>query len=498
MKKRTFRNTVEPVLLAVLAFAAGLQYSRLISAIRDTDLYVERKIFDRVRETILEHYVEPVDEIAIYRAAVEGLVQQLGDPHADFLTPEEYREFQNRSAGEYAGIGIEIDVRDGWPTIVSPLPKTPATQAGLRPGDRIVAVDGVSTQGMSLDEVVQALRGDSGTIVKLEVQRDEDETRVGVELERTRVHISAVSTAYLIEPEIGYVEFVSFTPSATVELAQAIDSLITAGAKTLILDLRSNSGGYLDQAITIANLFLPPGIPVAHVRSRHENTTFRTVRPARYENLPLVVLVGSATASAAEILAGALQDHDRAVVIGEPTYGKGAVQQLLYLYAGHHLKLTTSRWYTPNGRSIDRTKHPSDPKEPDESDGGIWPNIVVLDTLDAGARSLIQAVGKNVESFRDALYAVVVGHVRSGRTTLAQAQAVDDVRKSFEQALHARGLMLDSSVLDAGWAWIDRLLAHQFVVSSGGDVAARRWRDQNDPIVRRALEYFHALKNATS
>lgn len=496
MKKSHTRTAIELLALVVFSFILGVQYSDLIPKIRDHELYSERRIFDRARETILAHYVDPLDETTLYRAAAQGLVDHLNDAHAEILSPEEYREFQDRSTGDFAGIGVQIDVLDGWPTIVTPLPQTPAAKAGLRPGDRIVSVDGVSTEGMPLEDVVSKLKGDSGTKVKIEVKRDDDEPAVGVDLERARVHISAVASSYMVEPNVGYVEFTAFTPAAKDELTQAIDSLVEAGAKALILDLRGNPGGYLDQSFAIANLFLPSGTVIAHIRGRDQNQTYRALAEPKYEDLPMTVLVGPSTASAAEILAGALQDHERAVLIGEPTYGKGAVQQVMYLYAGHHLKLTTSRWYTPNGHSIER-RHGASQLEQDDEEGGIQPGIVVLDTLGSGARVLLEAIGSKWEAARDAFNSVVIENIRAGRLDLVQAESVGSVRASVEKALHIRGVNVDPEVLDAAWPWVMRLLAHNFVAATRGEVAAQKWRDQHDPVIQRAITYFRtALKSA--
>lgn len=329
------------------------------------------RLYEQVLARIRSTYIDsvPVDEL--HRKAASGLVKELDDAYSALLTPERARRLRETTTGRYAGIGIEIDMRDGYVTVIAPLAGTPADSAGILPGDRIVTIDGMATHGLTMEEVQQAMRGPAGSTVRLTVERGSPEDPTFT-IRRRVIEYHPVQRLERLPGNIGYVALATFSQEAASELRGAIDSLRRGGAISLILDLRENPGGLLEQGIEVAELFLERGQTIASTRGRtaEANDTFLDEYRQVWPQMPIVALIDSGTASAAEIVAGALQDNDRAIIIGSPSYGKGSAQSLFPVTEGHALKLTTARWFTPDGRTIER----------DSTSGGITPDITVRDT----------------------------------------------------------------------------------------------------------------------
>jgi carboxyl-terminal processing protease len=324
------------------------------------------RLLDQVMARLRLDYVDSLTTDDMFRRAASGFVKELDDPYSVLLTPERYRRLRELTSGRYAGIGVEIDLRDGFITVIAPLAGTPADSAGIRPGDRIVAIDSKPTHGLSMEEVQGALRGAPGTRVKLSLERDAQHPVVT--LTRREIVYHPVQRTALLGSS-GYVELATFSERAAGELRHTIDSLRTAGARSLILDLRENPGGLLEQGISVADLFLDRGQTIASTRGRspESNHEFDDDTPQRWPGMPIVVLVDSGSASAAEIVAGAIQDNKRGVLVGSPTYGKGSAQSIFPVTDGYALKLTSARWFTPSGKTIER----------DSTNGGISPDVIV-------------------------------------------------------------------------------------------------------------------------
>jgi carboxyl-terminal processing protease len=285
-------------------------------------------------------------------ASIRGLLEPL-DPHSSFIDPAEYAVFQESLRGSLFGIGVVVGQPGGALTIVSTMDGAPAQCAGLEPGDALERVDSLSTAGASLDDCMNAIRGPAGTWVSLRVRRpgvDAPFTRI---VKRGQVPLAVVPDAFLLEPGTGYVRLLAFSQTAAAELASALRLLERRGMRRLVLDLRDNTGGLLSQARATAELFLASGERIYSARSARDEDVRYVCRGASWYP-PLVVLVNAATASSAEVLTGALQDHDRALVVGVPTYGKGLIQQLYDLRDGSSLKLTIAKYYTPSGRCLQR------------------------------------------------------------------------------------------------------------------------------------------------
>jgi carboxyl-terminal processing protease len=324
------------------------------------------RLFDQVMARVSQDFIDTLSTDEMYRRAASGFVKEIDDPYSVLLTPDRYRRLREAASGRYAGVGIELDMRDGFVTVIAPLAGTPADSAGIRPGDRIAAVDGKPMAGLTMEEVQQALRGPSGTKVRLTLERGAEKPTLM--LTRRTITFHPVQRAEVVNG-VGVVALAIFSERAAIELRRAIDSLRTQGARSLILDLRENPGGLLEQGIAVADLFLNMGQTIVSTRGRTPDTDheFDDDAPQLWPGMPIVALVDSGTASAAEIVAGALQDNNRAVVIGSRTYGKGSAQSIFPVAGGRALKLTTARWFTPDGKTIER----------DSTTGGIEPDVVL-------------------------------------------------------------------------------------------------------------------------
>ncbi len=314
--------------------------------------YPDLEIFTEVLREIQDNYVEPQDPKKLIYGAVKGMVQSL-DPHSSFMTKDEYRELMLETKGSFTGIGIEITIKDNVLTVVSPIEGTPAYKAGLKAGDKIIRIEDKSTKDMTLMDAVKRIRGPKGTKVKLTVMREGEKKPLVFSITRDVIPLKSVR-ALMLAPGIGYVRISTFQSKTASDLASAVGKLEKKGKlKGLILDLRNNPGGLLSQAIEVSDYFLDSGIIVTTKGRKHsQDIVAKAHKNGESRNYPIIVLVNGGSASASEIVAGALQDNRRAVILGTKTFGKGSVQTILPLSDGSALRLTTARYYTPSGRSI--------------------------------------------------------------------------------------------------------------------------------------------------
>ena len=320
-----------------------------------SNMYIHARVFDEVMRHIERDFVDEVDVDGLREDAINGLVERLADPNSRFLPVRDWEEERIRTQGDYAGVGLEVIHRDGFITVSAPIPATPAARAGMKPGDRIVEVDGRSVEGWAPEQAVDLLRGEPGTSVRIGVRRPGGDRLITFEVARAVIQVPSVPFAAMVEGGVGYLPLLIFNRTTTREVRAAIDSLLAEGMTSLILDLRGNRGGLLTEGVALTDLFLDPGESIVEIRTRAAASEGFVARGEQaYPDLPVVVLVERTSASAAEIVAGALQDHDRALLIGATTFGKGSVQSLFPLADGSALRLTTGRWYTPAGRSIQR------------------------------------------------------------------------------------------------------------------------------------------------
>ncbi len=466
------------------------------------------RLFDDVMARISDAYVDSLPPAELYDRAAQGLVRSLDDPYTALLRGSDWNELREGTTGNFSGIGIQIDVRDGWITVVAPLPETPAERAGFVTGDRVVEVDGESTQGWSSDQALHHLRGAAGTKVKVGVRHPGQETTVTYELTRAEIHVRSVTPGVILDGGVGYVALNPVADSSAYELQAEVARMVGAGAKSLVLDLRNNPGGLLTEGIAISDLFLDQGQVVLSTRGRARGTTqsYADQAAQQWPNLPLVVLVNEGTASAAEIVAGALQDHDRAVLVGDSTYGKGLVQTVYDLGDSTALKITTSRWYTPSGRLIqkqhaidsvlsdtarvarDTIVHHTDAGRRVQGNGGIVPDVYVADaTIGAGARKLAEALGSHFGDFRDVTTAYAL-ETRQAKTLTNEAVTITPaMRQAIRTRLAARGVRVDDATWTNGSALVDLWLGSDLSRYVFGREAELRRRRATDPQLQAAL-----------
>lgn len=503
------------VLLAA-AFGAGWLFQR--GASQDRDVFLQVRVFQEVMDHLARDYVESVDRRVLYQRAVEAVLEELGDANTSLLSPREAQNFRIRMEGEYGGVGLEVIPREGWVTVVTPLPGGPGMRAGIRTGDQVVEVNGESVEGWEPERVVNALRGPAGTEVSLKVRRPGIEDPLPFTLTREVIRLRSVPFVLTLEGNVGYLPLQSVSETSAREVRSAVDSLWRAGVRRLILDLRGNPGGALDQAVAIADLFLNPGQAVVETRGRTERQgeVFSAREPQPYPDLLVAVLVDERSASASEIVAGALQDHDRAVVVGAPTFGKGSVQTLFPLSGGNLLRLTTGRWFTPLGRSIQKEREAQlaameqstlslngDPvARPDTfprpayrteggrevlGGGGIVPDVLVIpDTLTRQELEALRELERGGGAFSAQVFHFGVEY-RRRRPDLPESFSLDrSDLESFRARLEAVGLPLSPAAFRRAERFLRARLEEEIAEQGWGEVGAFRRTMGGDRALREA------------
>jgi carboxyl-terminal processing protease len=315
------------------------------------------KTFTQILSLVETNYVDEVPSRDLVFGAIRGMLGHL-DPHSYFLDPKSYKEMQEEQQGSFSGLGIVISLRgdDKELTVVSPIDGTPASRAGIRAGDVISHIEGKPTAGITIEEALDKLRGPKGTRVEITIQREAADQPLDYTLVRDDIPTASITSAFILRPGVGYIRIKNFTQTTDTELGEKIGELQAQGMKKLVLDLRWNPGGLLDQAIKVSNRFLKPHDMIVYTkgRIRDSHQEFRSTERAGTDNMPLVVLVNKGSASASEIVTGAIQDHDRGIVVGETSWGKGLVQTVFRLSHSAGIALTTAKYYTPSGRLIQR------------------------------------------------------------------------------------------------------------------------------------------------
>lgn len=520
------RTVVAPVLVAVTALVSGgwlLQHG----VAEEGNVYQQARVFDEVLDLLSNRHVDGKPSSDLYRMAVEGMIREFGDPHTSFLTAEEYAELFTHVSGEYAGIGAQVAERDGWTTITAPLPGTPAERAGVQAGDRIIEVDGTSTEAKSVDEVVKLLRGPRGVPVNVKVVRYGVDEPITFRIVRDEIHLKSVPYAYSLGDGVGYVPLSVFNSTSSEEVRAALEKLRGEGMKKLILDLRGNPGGLLEQGVRISDLFLDPGESVVETRGRNprDNLVARATAGEILPGVPIVVLVNEYSASAAEIVAGALQDHDRALVVGTTTFGKGSVQDLVPLSAGNYLKITTAKWHTPSGRSIQKDRQrkvdaealledaPVDetgtpiPGAEETADtvareeyrtdagrivyggGGIVPDVILRpDTATEAEKAFFKAAAKGGNTFSDVLFRYTVEYAREHPGLRPDFPVTGPMRREFFERLREAGLELTWEELEGARRFVDRRLAEEIASHRFGPAVAAQRANASDRVMQGALD----------
>jgi carboxyl-terminal processing protease len=496
------------------------------------------RLYTAMMGAVEREYVEGVPGDRLVSASIRELLRTL-DPHSNFFEQRDYQTMQERQKGKYFGLGITVQSVDGNITVVSPFEGTPAHRLGIRAGDVISRIEGEDARGMSIDDAVKRLRGPKGTPVRVTIVRQGYEEPLEFTVIRDEIPLHAVPYAFMVAPKVGYVRLQDFNETTACrpgddercerELERALRQLGREGATSFLLDIRDNPGGLLDQAFAVANLFLEKGQLVVYTRgrSRRDESNYITERESAWSRVPLVVLTSRHSASASEIVAGALQDHDRALIVGETTFGKGLVQTIMPLrnVRGYALALTTARYYTPSGRSIQRDYArtaleeyyaPRDRKACDEGGGemkltdsgrkvyggdGIAPDYCV--EAESPSRFVSYLIGRQAMSGFARGYEAAEGQGQAaiaGAGTRSQAASakvrpidrdfrVDDaVLRDFRAYVDSRKLRATDEEFQAHREEIRRRLEEQVLMQVFGEGEARRRSVAWDPQVQKALE----------
>ena len=508
---RARRAVVGAILVAVPLVAGGFVWQSREA--RDGAM-----LFDQVLRRVSERFVDTVDATALYEKAARGLIAQLNDPYTTLYTPKEFAAFTQGTNGRYAGVGMQIEDIKGSITVVRVFPNTPAAGAGIADGDRIVMIDSVSTRGWGTDSVSSKLKGEPGTRVRVRFQRAGVPEPINATFTRATIRIPAVPFVTMLDGGVGYIPVQGFNETSSAETIRGIQQLQREGMKSLIIDLRNNPGGILDEAFVMSNLFLPKGKEILSYRGRADmNQQFIAQEEPMLPNLPMVVLVDDGSASASEIVAGALQDHDRALIVGTTSFGKGLVQSLFRLDGGYALKMTTAKWFTPSGRSIQRPRkyvngrfveeEAPDSMETDSArkarpafrsdagrviygGGGITPDVTVRpDTLTTLELKAARALAPKLQEALSTLsqYAEELRpQVKSTAFVVMPAW-----RQEYFRRISAAKVPVDSATYFAAPGYFDRLISVRVARAVYGDSTVAKRQFVDDPQLQKALELLH-------
>jgi len=475
------------------------------------------RLFAQVLRFVEQHAVDSLSSAEIYERAARGLVDGLNDPYADLYSPEELASFQRNTLGNnYGGIGMQIESHEGQITVMRVFPGTPSQQGGVQAGDRITVVDSVAVTGRRLEEVSGRLTGPPGTKVDVTFTREGFPEPIRTSFTRAVIQVPAVPYTLVLDSNVGYVPLQRFNESAADQVQKAFESLRSRGVSAYVFDLRGNPGGSLTESLRIANLFLRPSTEIASVRHRgREPEVFKSDQTSIIDSTSLVILIDNFSASASEIVAGALQDHDRALVVGTSSFGKGLVQTLYPLEGGWAIKLTTGKWYTPSGRSIQGehkqladgrfVEYVPDSLETDSTKrarpvfrstggrivyggGGIAPDVLVRqDTLDDAGQAFFRAVGPKWITVHSTLYA----YARELRPAVPPDFVVGQTwLDEIYRRIRAAEVELDREVYDAARSTVTRLLEQRLTPLAFGDSALFRRGIPTDQPLLTALDYI--------
>jgi carboxyl-terminal processing protease len=473
-------------------------------------------LLEQVLQLVSERYVDTLNTGQLYEKAARGLVKELNDPYSELLTPKELKAFTTSTNGHYAGIGMQIEPQQGQIVISKVFPNTPAEAGGVREGDRIIQIDTIQLHNWTTQQAQDALMGNPGTKVTVKFARPGVATPIEVHFTRAIIHVPAVRYAIAFGANgerVGYIPLDRFNETAAQEVQDAVRSLQKQNVRGIILDFRGNPGGILDQSLAISNMFLKDGQEIASIRARNGQTQPYVAQgtPA-VPTTPLVVLTDEYTASASEIVAGALQDHDRALILGQTSFGKGLVQSVFNLDGGYALKLTTAKWYTPSGRSIqkerkfenghfvetpdsttetesvkkNRPAYHSDAGRVVYGGGGITPDVIVPDdTLTTVEQRLAKALAAKQQEFYTTFYDYSLELSKNVKPDFTVPPAW---REELYRRLEAKGVTLDRKDYEGAARYVDRLIEQRVARFAFGDSAAKRRDLPYDAPLRKAID----------
>ena len=520
---RRYRSLSAAVLTVVLSALVGGLFGGRVLATQDS-LQEQYRVFTSALAAIEQQYVEPVETEQVVYSAIRGMLQTL-DPHSSFMDPRSYTQLRERQEGRYFGLGITIQVVDGDITVIRVFEGSPAYKRGLRRGDVIAMVETDDAKGWTSEQAVRRLRGPRGTSVTISIKRHGYEDLIPLDVERDEIHIPTIDGAFMVDPGRAYIKLGDFSETTDEDLSNALHELSAQGMEKLVLDLRNNPGGPLDQAIKVSNRFLPRGQLIVYTRGRVANADqdYPATTESEFTSLPLVVLVNRNSASASEIVAGALQDHDRALIVGERTFGKALVQSIYRISQGAGLALTTARYYTPSGRLIqrpwdgtfdeyltytlreqseDRPRSSSDLRYTDGgrqvfSGGGIDPDRYQagpLEGFDPGGFGRLLYARQMFERYAERFSAEgdtrVGGEAANRRTVGRDFQVGQAMVADFRAFLGRQGVTIDAAAFDEDIDFIRAMIRYQIDLALFGIEEARRNLLEADPQAQYALSLF--------
>lgn len=505
VKNNRFRLTITMVAI-VIVFAGGFLVAKLWAQ-KATNLHQSLSRFSYILNMIMADYVEEVDGEELIKAAVNGMFQAL-DPYSEVMEQEKYNDLKTRLDAVFGGIGIYIGIRDNYPSVISPIEGTPAYKIGLIAGDKIVKIEDKTTENMSIQDAMKLLRGTPGTAVNISCQREGIGQLLDFKIIRDTIKIKAVPFAGMVASQIGYVRLADFSKVAHTELKQAIDSLFNkAGAKKIIFDLRSNPGGYLQEGYEVSDLFLNKGKEIVTAKGRRPDATRKFIASENEEHgdFPLVVLVDRGSASASEIVAGALQDWERAFILGDTTFGKGSVQNIITIDANTAVKLTNAYWYTPSGRCINRladikavvkdtTKSKREVKYytlgPQKREiyggGGIVPDYVMA------YRRLNELESKIVS--QGLFFDFAVKYTAQHKDAKQDFSVTDEMLNDFKQLLKNKKIEYTDAKFDSSRTYIKEEIEREIKAKLFGIKGDYEVRLRNDEQVQKAVALLEKVK----
>ena len=474
------------------------------------------ELLEQVMSLVNDRYVDTLPMADVYAKAATGLVKELNDPYSELLTPKDLKQFSSRTGGRYGGLGMLIEPDNDSKTVrvVTVYPNTPAEAGGVREGDLIIRVDTLSTRGWTINQVSDSLTGTPGTKVKVSFARPGVPAPITASFTRAIINVPAVPYVITFANKIGYVPLQQFNENAADNVQAAVKKLEDEGARGIILDMRGDPGGILDQSLRIANMFLPQGQLLATVKGREGPIQVETAKTTPIApTVPLVVMTDDRTASASEIVAGALQDHDRALVVGQTSFGKGLVQGVYdKLDGGYALKLTTGKWFTPSGRSIQRPRKFVNgafvEETPDSNEtnatkknrpafksdagrtvyggGGIAPDVIVQDdTLTTAEQTFNKAIATKGQDFLTVLADYSMELAKTVSPTFTVQPSWDN---EFYNRLQAKGVTVDRKTFDGASRYVNRMLDQRVAHFALGDSAAKRRDLAYDAPLRKAID----------
>ena len=527
---RSSRFLPAAIFAVVLSALAGGFFGSSLLATQD-DVTQQLRIFSSALSAIDREYVDAVPSERLVYGAIDGMLKTL-DPHSSFFDPRQYAQLRERQEGRYYGLGIQIQVIEGDITVMSIFEGSPAYKKGLRRGDIIARIGEDDAKGWTSEQAVARLKGPKGTTVKISLRRRGYEGLIDLEVERDEVNITTVRGAFMVDKETGYIKLADFSETSNDEVGKALEDLKTRGMKRLIFDLRDNPGGPLEQAIRISNRFVPRGELIVYTRgrARDSDVDYRAEEVSEYTDIPLVVLVNRNSASASEIVSGAIQDHDRGLVVGETTFGKALVQSVYKISGSAGLALTTGRYYTPSGRMIQRPwdgsfdeyltytlRDQSEPRQHQAADmkktmggrevysgGGIEPDKFIVGPVE----------GFNPSRFGRTLYArqafanfadqfTAEGDTRMdvanrNKKKIAKGfQVTPTMVDEFKASLKSQRIVLDEAAFQKDEAFISAMIHYDIDLALFGVAEARRNLVAVDPQAQAGLAQFPAAVRMT-